>query len=286
MSDRLVSVVIPMYNEKKDIPYCIRSLKAQTHKKIELILVDDGSTDTTIRVANDTARKEKIKIKILNQKHGGPGKARNFGAKNSKGEILIFVDSDMTFDKDYIKNLIKPINKEVIGTTHDNEIVLNTKNIWSRCWGHIRVSPKDADKVKIFRAIDRKKFLDLGGFDPDYGYADDQTLWFKHKVKPIVAKNTVCYHKNPENLKQIYSQSRWIGASIDNLFTRTKIVNKLFPFFLYLISPIAIPTLSLMKSMKLKKVSVVFPMFVFMTIRYFGTISGITRKAYLDINYR
>ena len=100
---------------------------------------------------------------MLRQKHKGPGIARNLGAKNAKGEILIFVDADMAFHKDYLKNLIKPILEdkkgEVIGTTHELEIVNNLKNIWSRCWGKVRVSKKEAENVKIFRAIRKNKFL-------------------------------------------------------------------------------------------------------------------------------
>ena len=103
MRTTLVSVIIPAYNEEGDIELCLKSLKNQSRKKIEVIVVDDGSTDRTVEIVKEH------KVKLLKQNHGGPGAARNRGAKQAKGEILIFIDADMHFPKDYIKNLIAPI---------------------------------------------------------------------------------------------------------------------------------------------------------------------------------
>lgn len=279
-----VSIVIPAYNEENDISECIKSLINQSYKDFEIIIIDDGSTDRTREVVRQFK-----KVKIIEGAHKGPGFSRNLGAQSSRGDILIFIDSDMTFDKDYLKNLIRPIlaNKKIIGTTHDYEIVLNTNNIWSRCWGRIRVSKEDARDIKIFRAIRKSKFFEMGGFDPQYGYADDQTLWFKHKIKPEVAKNTTCYHKNPETLKAVYKQSRWIGASIDNRILDIHIIKYLVPFILVIASPIIIPVLSVKRCYKNADFRIFFPwMLTFMIARYFGTISGLFRKIYLKKNYR
>lgn len=279
-----VSVILPSYNEEKDIANCLRSLDEQSYKNFEVILVDDGSNDNTIKEA-----KKFKKVRVLQQEHKGPGAARNLGASNAKGKILIFVDVDMTFDKKYIENLIKPIlkDKNILGTTHDFEVVENQSNIWSRCWGRVRVSKEEAHKVKIFRAIRRDKFLELEGFDSKYGYADDQTFWFKYKIKPVVAENTKCYHKNPESLKSVFSQSRWIGASIDNKLLNLKVVKYFLPLLLILISPVAILFYSCKKAFNNKDLRILFPwMFVFMTYRYFGTVAGIMRKLYLDMNAR
>lgn len=286
MPNDLISIVIPMYNEEKDIGHCMKSLSKQTYKKIEVILVDDGSTDSTIKIANKTAEESGLKIKILNQKHQGPGKARNLGANMAKGNVLVFVDSDMAFDKDYVKNLVKPINEKIIGTTHDNEIVLNTKNIWSACWGGVRVSPKNAKEVKIFRAIKKKEFLSKGGFDPKYGYADDQTLWFKYGMRPTVAPNTICYHRNPTRLKQVFTQSRWIGASLDLRIAHKPVISELFFILSIIFSPLIIPVLSLVKCVKLRKSRLILPMLAFMTMRYFGSLAGLMRSRYTGSNWK
>lgn len=276
-----LSIIIPAYNEEKDISYCISSLNEQSYKKFEIIVVDDGSTDRTFEAAG------KFGVRILNQNHKGPGAARNLGARNAKGEILIFIDSDMTFEKNYLKNLIAPFkDKKIIGTTHELEIVKNTDNIWSRCWGKVRVSKEESKNVKIFRAIRKKKFLELGGFDSMYGYADDQTLWFKYKIGPVVAENTVCYHKNQESLKSVYRQSKWIGSSHMYEWLNFTGINLLVVFFLFILSPISILLLAVKKVYR-NKDYIIFPfMIIFMTARYFGNLSGYLRRILYRKNFR
>ena len=277
------SVIIPSYNEERDIGKCLKSLQSQTLKDFEVIVVDDGSTDNTRKIV-----KKFKKVKLLKGKHKGPGFSRNLGSKKAKGKILVFIDSDMEFDKDYLKNLILPIEKEekLIGTTHELEIVKNTNNVWSKCWGRIRVSKKNAHKVKIFRAIRKDKFHEFKGFDPKYGYADDQTFWFKYHVKPKVAKDTICYHQNPTNLHEVYKQSRWIGASIDNRLFKIPIIRDISFVSTILLSPLIIPIASLNKCRKIRNFRIFPYMLVFMTYRFFGNIMGIFRNIYLKTNVR
>ncbi|MAG37883.1 hypothetical protein CMI45_00650 [Candidatus Pacearchaeota archaeon] len=282
-----LSIIIPTHNEESDISSCLQSLEKQSFSDFEVIVVDDGSTDDTLKIVKN--HKGKLKIKIIKGQHKGPGFSRNLGAKSAKGEILIFIDADMTFHKDYLKNLTSPIikNKKIIGTCHDYELVENISNIWSRCWGRVRVSKKEAKNITIFRAIRRSVFLKHGGFDSKYGYADDQTLFFKYKLKPVVAPNSTCYHKNPETLRKVFNQSRWISASFDHKILNLPLLKYLIPLILVLISPIAIPILSVKKAIKNHDLAIIFPwMLIFMTLRYFGSISGISRKIYLNLNYR
>ncbi|MCW8966769.1 MAG: glycosyltransferase family 2 protein, partial [Candidatus Pacearchaeota archaeon] len=98
-----LSIVIPVYNEEKYIGKCLESLNKQTYKNFEIIIIDDGSTDKTVEII------KKFDVHLIKGKHKGTAFSRNLGAKSAKGEILIFIDADMTFDKDYLKNLIKPI---------------------------------------------------------------------------------------------------------------------------------------------------------------------------------
>ncbi len=280
-----LSIVIPTYNEEKDISECLSSLFQQSYDNFEIIIIDDGSTDKTLKIVSSFK-----KVRILKRDHKGPGLARNLGAKNSKGEILVFVDADMTFHKDYLKNLVKPILNDktgkIIGSTHELEIVKNIKNIWSRCWGRVKVSKEEARKVNIFRAIRKEKFLELGGFDKKYGYADDQTLWFRYKIKPIVAKNSICYHKNPETLKGVYRQSRWIGASHLYSWIETPILNLICVFIMILISPLMIIFLSIKKNYKNKDFIILPYMIIFMTARYFGNLSGYLERIIKRDNVR
>ena len=281
-----LSVIIPSYNEERDIAECLSSLKKQSFKNFEIILVDDGSTDRTTEIAGKFKE-----VKILRQNHQGPGKARNFAAKNAKGDILIFIDSDMTFDKDYLKNLIKPLIEDktgkIIGTTHDYEEAKNTQNVWSDLWGKIRISTKDknpkiyAGDVKIFRAIWKKKFIEMGGFDSKYGYADDQTFWFKYGIKPVLAKNAICYHNNPETLKATFKQARWIGASWKEryLLFRIPLINYISVIGLFILLPFII-LIKAVKERKSRKHSLA-DLIRFYDYKFAGFVVGIFRAVYL-----
>lgn len=280
----LLSVVIPTYNEEEDIEECLKTLYNQDYKKIEVIIVDDGSKDKTLRIVHRFK-----KVKLIKQNHKGPGAARNLGAKFAKGEILIFVDSDMSFPKNFLAKLTKPIIEgKAIGTTRETEIVKNTENIWSRCWGRVRVRRKESERAGAFRAIRTDKFFELGGFDSRYGYADDQTIFFKYGIRPTVAGGARCYHKNPETLKGVYNQSKWIGASIDNnLLLKIPMINLFALFIMVLFFPLSIIYLSLRKCYKNKDWEIFVPwMFIFITARYFGTIHGIINKIYFNKNAR
>lgn len=282
MRNPLLSIVIPAYNEEKTIDNCIKSLFNQSYKNFELIIVDDGSKDRTTKIV-----KKFRKVRLVKGQHKGPGFSRNLGAKKARGDILIFVDADMAFDRDYLKYLIKPIaGQDIIGT--ENEIQLSAnyhQNIWSRCSGKGSFEGSNTNR-KIFRAIRKKDFLRMGGFDPKYGYADDQTFFFKYGIKPIIAKGAICYHNNPAALTEVYFQSRWIGASIQNIFFQMPVLKYFVPLLLVFASPVAVVYLSLEKSYK-NKDFIIFPwMLVYITARYFGTVSGIFRKIFRGINFR
>lgn len=210
----MVSVIIPVYNEEKTIADCLFSLSQQSYKEMEIIVVDDGSTDKTLQVLSE------YQISILKQKHLGAGAARNLGAKKAAGEILVFVDADMTFAKDFIKNLIDPIIKgKSKGTFTKEEYVSNWNNTWARCWNYNeglsekkRIPPDYPDNSPVFRAILKLEFDKINGFD-NIGFTDDWTLSRKLGFKATRALHAICYHQNPGTLKEVYLQARWIGKN-------------------------------------------------------------------------
>lgn len=207
-----ISVVIPTYNEEKVISECVSSLVNQSFKHVEIIVVDDGSTDNTLK------NLEKFKVKILRQRHQGPAMARNLGAKESRGKILVFVDADMTFDSNFLKNLVKPIEEsKTKGTFSKDEYVANWENVWARCWNinenlpeKRRLPSNYPDHQKVFRAVLKSEFERVYGFS-ERGYTDDYTLSEKLGYEAELASGAVFYHKNPETLTEIYKQARWVG---------------------------------------------------------------------------
>jgi len=212
-----VSVIIPVYNEEKVIKECLESLIKQSFGNFEVILVDDGSTDKTLDIVNKINLKG-LKLSIYKQNHQGPGAARNLGAKHSKGEILVFVDSDMTFDKNFLKKLIKPIVEgKSKGTFSREEYVSNWDNVWARCWNinegweDRKRHPKNyPDRQKVFRAILKKEFDRVGGFTPG-GYDDDWSLGIKLGFDAVDVGMAKFYHQNPDSFSEIFKQAKWIA---------------------------------------------------------------------------
>lgn len=233
-----VSIIIPVFNEEKVIEGCLKSLEKQTYQDLEIIIIDDGSSDKTLKVLSKF-KIQNSKFKILEQNHLGAGSARNLGAKHATGKILVFVDADMEFDEKFIDKLIAPIREnKVIGTFSKEEYVLNKNNIWSKCWNINKGLPFDKmhpinypDEQNVFRAILKDKFDKVGGFSL-IGYIDDHTLADKLGVQAVSASGAILYHKNPENLGEIYKQARWIGKSE---FKRRKISNETLMKFITMI---------------------------------------------------
>ena len=107
----LISVIINVYNGEKYIENCIESIINQTYTNIEIIIVNDGSTDNTLNLCR---KFEDSRIKIINQENMGLALSRNVGIENSKGKYLYFVDADDYVENDVIEYLCKQIKKHQV----------------------------------------------------------------------------------------------------------------------------------------------------------------------------
>lgn len=103
LGDKLITVIVPVYNCEKMIGACIESIQQQTFGGWLLILVDDGSPDNAGRVCEEYAREDE-RITVLHQANGGPGKARNNGIEHCMTPWFTFVDSDDKLESDYLEN--------------------------------------------------------------------------------------------------------------------------------------------------------------------------------------
>lgn len=99
-----VSVIVPVYNDEKYLKQCLDSVLNQTYRNLEIILVDDGSTDNTPQICEQYREKDK-RIRLLHKVNGGVGSSRNAGLSMATGDYLLFIDDDDWIDKDYIENL-------------------------------------------------------------------------------------------------------------------------------------------------------------------------------------
>lgn len=109
MMEELVSIIVPVYNAEKYLNDCIESLVKQSYKNIEIIFVNDGSTDNSIDILS---RWEKLdsRIKVESQENGGASKARKLGVKRSNGTWITFVDSDDVLMENGVELLYKSIS--------------------------------------------------------------------------------------------------------------------------------------------------------------------------------
>ena len=105
-TDRKVSVIVPIYNGEKTLERCVDSIAGQTLKSIEIILVNDGSTDNSEKICR---RYEQIdpRVKVISKENGGLSSARNAGINDSRGDYIFFIDCDDWIDSDTLEVLLK-----------------------------------------------------------------------------------------------------------------------------------------------------------------------------------
>lgn len=107
----LISVVVPVYNVEKYLNRCVESIVNQTYKNLEIILVDDGSTDSSPAICDEWAQKDN-RIKVIHKKNGGLSSARNAGIKALTGKYVCFIDSDDYIEINTFELMLKSITKD------------------------------------------------------------------------------------------------------------------------------------------------------------------------------
>lgn len=98
------SIIIPVYNAETTILKCLKSLQMQTLSSFEVLIIDDGSRDSSLELCKKIAKEDK-RFKVLHQENAGPSSARNAGLAMARGEFIAFVDSDDTVEQNYIEKI-------------------------------------------------------------------------------------------------------------------------------------------------------------------------------------
>jgi glycosyltransferase involved in cell wall biosynthesis len=153
-----ISVIIPIYNSEKYIEKCINSIVNQTLKDIEIICVNDGSTDNTENILNDFAQKDS-RIKILNQENQGQGAARNYGLSIATGEYVGYVDADDYIELNYFEtlyNTAKKYNSEIAVAS-----ILKHKKFYDKYnvfYKNEKVASSIAEKIKLCGDVKKNFF--------------------------------------------------------------------------------------------------------------------------------
>jgi glycosyltransferase involved in cell wall biosynthesis len=216
------SVVIPSYNAAKHLPKLISSLSSQTTKPIEIILVDDGSTDDTKEVATTLAKKYKL-LRYFRTKNGGPAKARNFGAWKSKGEVIVFTDSDCTPEKSWLAEMLKPFENKKVGGVQ-GAYKTKQKELVAR-FSQIEIEER-YEKMKHAKAIDwigsysaaykASTYKKLKGFDESFPIASGEDPELSYRLQKegqaiVFNPKAIVYHLHPTNLGK-YLKTKFFRA--------------------------------------------------------------------------
>lgn len=106
-----ISVIVPIYNTRNELPRCLRSIACQTYRELEIICVDDGSTDGSEKITDEFAQNDD-RFKVVHKKNGGESNARNMGLKMATGEYIAFCDCDDWIDEEMYEVLVQILESE------------------------------------------------------------------------------------------------------------------------------------------------------------------------------
>jgi cellulose synthase/poly-beta-1,6-N-acetylglucosamine synthase-like glycosyltransferase/peptidoglycan/xylan/chitin deacetylase (PgdA/CDA1 family)/spore germination protein YaaH len=219
----LVSVVVPAYNEERVIVKTINSLLASDYNNFEIIVVDDGSTDNTFKLVQETFANEK-RIATFTKENGGKAEALNYGWRVAKGDVIIALDADTLFQKQTISALAHRFADTTIGAVAGNAKVGNRINVVTKWQALEYVTSQNFDR-RAFASLNcitvvpgsvgawRRSVLEgAGGFSSDT-LAEDQDLTIQiRKLGCHIGyeENAVGLTEAPDSLRNLAKQRfRW-----------------------------------------------------------------------------
>lgn len=185
-----VSVIVPFHNVEPYLAECIESITSQGGPSLEVLLVDDGSTDASPAIAARHAERDS-RITVLSTPSLGPGGARNAGIKQARGDYLAFVDSDDRLAVDALKTLVRAIEADQVDVVVAAVARFNSTRLWNPRWvGSIHDRPRHRIRVEDFPDVIRNNYSWNKLYRRDYWLRQD--LWFEDRVtfqdQPLVAR--------------------------------------------------------------------------------------------------
>jgi glycosyltransferase involved in cell wall biosynthesis len=236
MNKSLVSVIIPAYNSEADIERNIISIKSQSYKIIEIIIVDDNSEDRTFVIS------KKYTDKAYKRPHLERSVQRNFGASKAKGDFLMFLDSDMKLSEDVVKDCVDLISDDPkVGA-----IAIPEVSVARSFWEHVKAFErsfynKEGDEyTDAARFITREAFTKVGGYDETITGPEDWDLPDRIKkagYKIARIKSIIYHYENVPNPFKLAKKKFYYGLKAYRYFENNKI-NPLGPKTIYFLRPV------------------------------------------------
>lgn len=198
-----ISIIIPVYNSERYLKKCLDSILNQTYKNLEIILIDDGSEDGSLKIMNEYKKNDK-RIKIIKKNNSGVSSSRNIGIKNSTGEFITFIDSDDAIDMRYFEKTMKYFNDteiDIVCTNYNYDYNGNLKRnrnfVSGKVSNIIALNPASNYYITtVWGKIFKSDIIKSLKFDEKIFYSED-TLFYTEallKAKNIFFLNEFLYN--------------------------------------------------------------------------------------------
>ncbi len=207
----IISVIVPVYNAEKYLQRCVKSIREQTYGNLEIILVNDGSSDGSQEICDSLASSDE-RIKVIHQENGGSSIARNAGLDNSTGSIISFVDSDDYIDPSMLQRmheLMTSNNLDVIEIERDDpskkRFFTNEFRIENRNQALQRIIPSSS--FQVWKRLYKKSIINDMRFIPNIIHQDVfYTIDLLNRIQSIGYLNSPLYFYNRESESVIRSK--------------------------------------------------------------------------------
>ena len=190
-----ISVIVPIYNAEKYLAKCIESLIHQTYRALQIILIDDGSTDNSLTIAQDYAAQD-ARIAIYSQPNKGQAAARNNGLQYARGEWISFVDADDYLDADFYQTLLAHCNQQDIVHFGFRRVTTDSTLVYTRYPKyHYRYTTPWTRLIRRQWLMDKQITFPEGMFYEDVVFTMD--IWLQKPRQVIVPYVGYNYVLNP-----------------------------------------------------------------------------------------
>lgn len=239
--EALVSIIIPIYNVEKYLEKCIKSIINQTYRNLEIILINDGSTDESANIC-EKYKNQDNRIVFINKKNGGAASAKNEGLKVAKGDYITFVDSDDFIELDmieYMVNTIKKYNSDIVQCNFTN-LYKNTEKFKQDKIIEQKITSKDFlelfltkwDSSLFWNKLFKRNVIE-NIFFIEGRCIDDEFFTYKCVInsKSIVTSNKIVYNYRMRKsgvMKSESSQKQILKDRIDYLYERYELVTQIY----------------------------------------------------------